>query len=344
MAAGNSASLEHTVSWTADHLEADLRRTYAVALQRRAMRSMLLAMLVMALGVPLHILALGAHDAHGAGWWAMLVVWSSAGLTLLTFWTARDLLREAWRTLRPVRLRAADLVVLGALAAFVASCPALAQPTAPMYFDASAMALAWLLAGRSQAAEIEQRFVVVLEQLSPLNLPHPGAEYRSCRISHEHTMTWLGLAMLGCAAAALGWHLWWTRDLAQSGLAALATIAAACPCTLGIATSSAYLVGAERAAAAGWLVPSGAALRQAADRPDLLAVPIGSAEPERLRMIARSVQRALRLNTLWAVGLNLALLPLALLGPLPALLPAATMMLARLLISVTNRRIAALPR
>jgi cation transport ATPase len=308
-----------------------------LALQRRAMGSMLLAMLVMLLGLPLHLAGLPAHTDHGGAAW--LVVWLTCLLTLWTIWIVRHVLNSAWRMLRRRSFGSTELVTICALAAFVASCPALLDHRAPMYFDVTAMALAWIVAGEAQAAAIHRRFAAMLEQLAPLRLqPQPPAlpsEQHS-----EQTARRLGVVILAFAIAALVVQVLLGGSLALSWLAGLAAVAAGCPCTLGIARTSAWQTGVERAAVLGWLIPSGAAFSRIAAMPDLAAqyaVRIGAADLGALSALAHSVERTLRWNILWAIGLNLLLLPLALFGPLPSLVPAATMLVARLLLFCTTQ-------
>lgn len=310
-------------------------------LQRRAMGSMLLAMLVMLLGLPLHLAELRAHADHGGAAW--LVVWLSWLLTLWTVWTARHIFHSAWQALRQSSFGSTELVTICALAAFVASCPALLDHRAPMYFDVTAMALAWIVAGEAQAAAIQRRFAATLEQLAPLHLqpqlPSLPAVQRSERFARS-----LGLAMLVFAIAAFGGQIMLGGSVTLGVVSALAAVAAGCPCTLGIARTSAWAAGVERAATIGWLIPSGPAFSRIVAEPELVsqyALQIGAADRGALLGLARAVERAGRWNVLWAVGLNLLLLPLALLHPadprLPALVPAATMVIARLLIFCTTR-------
>jgi cation transport ATPase len=309
-------------------------------LERGAMRAMLLAMLVMALGVPLHIVALGTDTLHGATRWPLVIAWLCALLTLSVFWIARAVLFGIWSAIRRRRLSQIDLVAICAAAAFAASCPALLSHAAPMYFDVAAMAIAWLLGGQAQEAAIRRRFAVTVAQLAPLNRQVPRFQSQPDLV--EQRAGGLGGVLLGSVAVTLGLHLAWDRSVSGSMMVALATLAAGCPCALGIARSSAGAAGAARAAAAGWLVPSGAALRLIAEvshEATRHAMPLGEAELPALLAIARSVRRAIRRNCLWAVGLNLALLPVAILEPVPALVPAAVMLAARWLIGITNARI-----
>lgn len=306
-------------------------------LQRRAMGSMLLAMLVMLLGLPLHLAGLSAHGDHSGA--ARLVVWLSALLTLWTLWVARHVFENAWRNLRRRDSGAAELVAGCALSAFAASLPALVVDSAPMYFDVTAMALAWLVAGEVQTVALQRRFDSTCQQLAPLRLQPqipsvPAAPYG------DRVVRWLGLALLVFSIAALGMQILRGGSVASGLLAGLAAVAVGCPCTLGIVRSSAWEVGVERAAALRWLLPSGVALSQIAAVPqqaDQYALKLGSADHVALLALVRSVERAIRWNYLWAIGLNFVLLALALLGPLPSLLPAATMVLARLLIAWTTR-------
>lgn len=306
-------------------------------LQRRAMGSMLLAMLVMLLGLPLHLAGLSAHGDHGGA--ARFVVWLSALLTLWTLWVARHIFPHAWRGLRRVDFGVAELVSVGALAAFIASLPALVAHSAPMYFDVTAMALAWLVAGEAQVSALQRRFDSAREQLAPLRL-QPQLPSVPVEPHGDRAVRWLGLALLVLAIAALGVQILRGGSIASGLLAGLAAVAVGCPCTLGIVKSSAWEVGVERAAALGWLLPSGAALSQIAADPqqaDQYALKLGPADPAALLEVAREVERTIRWNYLWAIGLNLVLLPLALFEPPPSLGPAATMVLARLLIAWTTR-------
>ncbi|HEY0733588.1 MAG TPA: hypothetical protein VGD69_01675 [Herpetosiphonaceae bacterium] len=306
-------------------------------LQRRAMGSMLLAMLVMLLGLPLHLAGLRAHTDHGGAIW--LVVWLSGLLTLWTIWTARHVFHSAWQMLRRRSFGSTELVTLCALAAFGASCPAMLDHRAPMYFDVTAMALAWVVAGEAQAAAIQRRFASSLEQLAPLHLqpqlPSSPAVQRS-----EPFARWLGVAILVFASAIFGVQIMLGGSVIFSLMAGLAAVAAGCPCTLGIARSSAWQIGVERAVALGWLIPSGAAFSRIAAEPQSAAeyaVKLGAADRAALPALARAVERTIRWNVLWAIGLNLLLLPLSLSSPLPSLVPAATMVIARLLIFCTTR-------
>lgn len=307
------------------------------ALQRRAMVAMLPAMLVMLFGLPLHLAGLRAHADHGGAAW--LVVWLSCLLTLWIIWIVRHVLHSAWRSLRRRSFGASELVTICALAAFVASCPALLDHRAPMYFDVTAMALAWIVAGEAQAAAIQRRFAVTLEQLAPLRLqlqpPALAAEQHSEPFARR-----LGVAILVFAIAALAVQVLRGGSLALGWLAGLSAVAAGCPCTLGIARTSAWQMGVERAVALGWLIPSGAAFSRIAAAPQLAAqyaIPIGAADRGALSALARNVERTLRWNMLWAIGLNLLLLPPALFGPVPSSVPAATMLVARLLLFCTTR-------
>lgn len=300
-----------------------------------AMGSMLLAMLVMLLGLPLHLAGLRAHADHGGAAW--LVVWLSWLLTLWTIWTVRHVFHSAWQALRRSSFGATELVTICALAAFVASCPALLDHHAPMYFDVTAMALAWIVAGEAQAAAIQRRFAATLEQLAPLHL-QPQLPALPAVPRREPFARWLGLALLVTAIAAFGAQIMIGGSVTLGVVSALAAVAVGCPCALGIARTSAWAVGVERAAAIGWLIPSGATFSRIVAEPELAsqhALQIGAADRPALLALARAVERTIRWNVLWAVGLNLLLLPPALFGPLPPLVPAATMVIARLLIFCT---------
>lgn len=306
-------------------------------LQRRAMGSMLLAMLVMLLGLPLHLPSLSAHGGHGGA--GRLMVWLSALLTLWTLWVTRHVFGNAWLSLRRRDFGATELVAVCSLAAFSASLPALLAHRAPMYFDVSAMAMAWLVAGEAQTAALQRRFVSAHEQLAPLRF-QPQITSVPVLPHDDRAARWLGLAILVFSIAVVSVQVLRGDSVASGLLAGLAAVAVGCPCTLGIVRSSAWEVGIERAAALGWLLPSGAVLSQiAADpqRSDQYALKLGSADPAALLALARSVERTIRWNYLSAIGLNLLLLPLALFGPPPSLLPAATMVLARVLIAWTTR-------
>ncbi|HEY0607805.1 MAG TPA: hypothetical protein VGD58_33125, partial [Herpetosiphonaceae bacterium] len=277
------------------------------------------------------------HADHGGATW--LVVWLSGLLTLWTIWTTRHVFHSTWQMLRRRRFGSTELVTIGALAAFVASCPALLDHRAPMYFDVTAMALAWVVAGEAQAAAIQRRFASTLEQLTPLHvrsqLPSLPAVQRS-----EPFVSWLGLAILVSASAVVGVQIMLGGSVTFGLMAGLAAVAAGCPCTLGIARSSAWEVGVERAAVLGWLIPSGALFSRIAAEPQSAAeyaVKLGATDRPALLALARAVERTSRWNVFCAVGLNLLLLPLALRGPLPSLVPAATMLIARLLIFCTTR-------
>jgi cation transport ATPase len=309
------------------------------ALQRRAMVAMLLAMLVMALGLPLHLATFRDHSRHT--WLALPVAWLSCFLTLSTLAAGRHALSDTWRALRYARLGGAEIVTISALITLIVSLPSLVIHSAPMYFDVTAMALAWHLTGAAQSSTIQRRFAATVEQLAPLNL----RPQRPTLLAADHE-PWLARWLLGIlfvfAIAALLWHSL-SGNLSNAALAALAVAAAGCPCTLGIVRSSAWAVGAERAVAIGWLIPVGEAWSRIEALPaqaDQLAVRLGAASSADLRALACAVQRTIRWNTVWSISLNLALLPLALAGPVPAILPAATMVLARLLIGFTTWRLA----
>lgn len=306
-------------------------------LQRRAMGSMLLAMLVMLLGLPLHLASVSTHGDHGGA--ARLLVWLSALLTLWTLWVTRHVFQHAWLSLRRRDFGANELINMCALAAFVASLPALFAHSAPMYFDVSAMALAWLVAGEAQTSAIQRRFVSACEQLAPLRF-QPQMVSVPAAARGDRAARWLGLAILVFSISVVSVQFLRGGNAMSGLLAGLAAVAVGCPCTLGIVRSSAWEVGVERAATLGWLLPSGAALRQIAVDPQLVeqyALKLGPADPAALVELAHSVERTIRWNYLSAIGLNLVLLPLALLGPPPSLLPAAAMVLARLLIAWTTR-------
>ncbi|MBV9789051.1 MAG: hypothetical protein JOZ51_12795 [Chloroflexi bacterium] len=306
-------------------------------LQRRAMGSMLLAMLVMLLGLPLHLPSLSAHGDHSGA--ARLLVWLSALLTLWTLWITRHVFGNAWLRLRRRDFGAAELVSVCALAAFVASLPALLVHRTPMYFDVSAMALAWLVAGEAQTSAIQRRFVSACEQLVPLRF-QPQMVSVPAVPRGDRTARWLGLTILVFSISVVSVQILRGGSGMSALLAGLSAVAVGCPCTLGIARSSAWEAGVERAAVLGWLLPSGAALGQIAADPQLVkeyALKLGAADHAALMALAQLVERTIRWNYLSAIGLNLALLPLALFGPPPSLLPAATMVLARLLIAWTTR-------
>jgi cation transport ATPase len=340
MAAPDRTTLE-TGTRATSHVPITDQHQVDLLLQRGAMRTMLAAMLVMALGVPLHLGSLGTQPTHLHTDWSMIIAWLCALLTLSVFWVARPVLRATCSAIRRRRFSHADLVVICACGAFAAGFPALLSHAAPMYFDVAAMAIAWIVAGQAQEAGIRRRFAVMVAQLAPLNWQLPVLQpTASDRL--EQPVAWLGSVLLGSAVAALMLHLWWGHDLTGSSMVSLALLAAACPCALGIAGPSACAAGVERAMAAGWLVPSGAALGQLADVPQdaaRLVMPLGAADLPALAAIARSVQCAIRRNYLWAAGLNLALVPLALLEPIPPLVPAAVMLAARWLIGISNARI-----
>ena len=153
----------------------------------------------------------------------------------------------------------------------------------------------------------------------------------------ERKASWLGGTILLAAGAAGLLHLGAGAGLVHALVTALAAIAVACPCTLGIAVASAYAAGGERAATSGWVVSGGAAFDD--DAVAMRAIRLGAAGPEALLEVARAVRRAVRRNMLWAVGLNLLSLPWAVWGPLDPAVPAATMLSAWALISITNRRL-----
>jgi cation transport ATPase len=208
-----------------------------------------------------------------------------------------------------------------------------------MYFDVTAMALAWLLSGEAQSMAIRRRFASMVEQLAPLNPPPHSLAAPAADLDDPHAR-WLSGVILGFSFAALIWQTH-TGTIANGLLTALAVAAAGCPCTLGIVRSSAWVDSSERALALGWLIPEGAAWSRLASVPeaDRLALKLGAADESALFSLARAVRRTIRWNYLWSIGFNVVLLPLALFGPVPALLPAITMLLARLLIWLTTRRL-----
>lgn len=319
--------------------ESEQRRQISESsLQRRAMAAMLLAMLVMAIGLPHHMTAFGNHGDHAV---SRIVVWLSILLTLGTLSATRHTLFYAWQSLRHGRLGSTELVTICALGALVASLPTLAIHSAPMYFDVTAMSLAWIVAGEAQSAAIYRRCSSRLEQLAPLNLPALRlglpAPWRS-----DRSAAWPGSVIGGFAAVTLVLHALLSESAVRGLLVGLSAVAMGCPCTLGIVKSTAWEAGVERAAAFGWLVPSGEAVSRIAETPHLVAqlvVAPGAADLRPLVALAGAVNWTIRLNYLWAVGLNLALLPLALIGPLPSIVPATTMVIARLLIFFTTRRL-----
>src|ERR1044071_7356158 len=97
-----------------------------------------------------------------------------------------------------------------------------------MYFDVTAMALAWLVAGEAQTAAIGQRFASAREQLAPLGLqpqlPSAPRLPRSDRVAG-----WLGLAILIFAIAALGVQMLNGGSAASGFLAGLSAVAVGCP-------------------------------------------------------------------------------------------------------------------
>ena len=316
-------------------------------LQRRAMVSMWLAMPVMVLGLPAHLAALAGHaaSAHTAGW-TTLLGWLAWALTSATLWIAREQLATTWRALRQARPGPDALVTLGALGAYVGSLPALGAAThaAPIYFDVTAMALAWLLAGAAQRADLARRYAATLEQLALLSANSPASATAPSDQPVQPTRylsSIVGGALIGLALLLIAWQLRTGHSLQQALSSGLALLAALCPCTLGIAWRSAAHAGAARAAAAGWIVTSAAAFwpDRAITTPSDAALRLGAASPAVFARIARAVRRAAWLNTCWAIGFNLLLLPLALRGPVDPLLPAAIMLLARLLIALTNRSV-----
>lgn len=301
------------------------------------MQSMALAMLVMLLSVPLHLLALRGHSGQGMAW-IVGVAWLSAALTLGTLWTARPVWIASLRALRGGRLDETALVSLCALAALFAGVPALSPGAhaAPMYFDVAAMAMAWLVGGQAQRSDSCRRYVERLEQLTPLgfvqNAPPTAPK------DDTHDAVWLALVLGGTALAGSVIAANQADSAMQVFQVGLATLALGCPSTLGIAVQSAAAAGAKRAAAAGWLVPSPAVLLQPVADPRA-AIALGSANTQDFVRIAHATRVAVRCNRFWAVGVNLALLPLAVRGPVDPLLPAMLMVLARALIAVTNHRL-----
>lgn len=310
-------------------------------LQRRAMVSMWLAMLVMALGLPAH---LGGHGArgHSVVGHAALLSWLAWLLTTATLWQARELLTAVWHTCRRGYLSETALVALGALAAYAVSLiglgAALVGPThqVPLYFDVTAMALAWLLAGVAQRADLRRRFMMTVEQLAPLGLATPVRPvFHPDRPSRD--VGWLALLLVGWALLTLALQFGVGQSLGAGLSAALATLALGCPCALGIARSSAATAGAARAAAAGWVVVDEAAFW--CDPQSPRALQLAQPVPGSYEQIAGLVRRVAWLNRCWAIGINVLALPLALRGPVDPLLPAGIMLLAWALIALSSRSI-----
>lgn len=317
-------------------------------LQRRAMLSMWLAMAVMALGVSGHLNALDGHQplTHGVVDHLTALDWLAWLLTTATLWQARGLLPPTWHALRRGQVEGATLVGLGALAAYIVSLvglgTALAETTysGRLYFDVTAMGLAWLLAGAAQRADLRRRYVTTLEQLMLFDVTMPACPMPSANRSSSGA-GWVAVLLLGWALLTVGLQIGTGQPLAAALIAGLAVLALGCPCTLGMARSSAAAAGAASAAAAGWVVVDEAAFWPGSDAcvSQPAALCLGPATPGSYERIARTVRRAAWLNRCWAVGFNLLLLPLALLGPVDPLLPAASMLLAWALIALTNRSI-----
>jgi len=298
------------------------------------MTSMLLAMVVMALGLPLHFAVL-QHGKHEPNWWIWLTVWLSWILTTATLWTTRSV----WRSSSGHLLDRDRLIAGWALLAYAVSVPALFNHRMPMYFDVAAMAVAWIVQGRAQQAEIGWRFKVKADQLALLGFARSvGAVHQDIKQNHIP----LRLVVVFLAIAVSVWTIYSFADdgLVSRAYLAATVVAAACPCALGIARSSAVTAGANRAAAAGWLVPSGVALLRAAEHPIVAAqhvVALPDAELRQLIVIARATRRATWINELWAMLCGVAIVPLTFHGPVDPSLPAVGMIIAWILIKNTNR-------
>lgn len=310
--------------------------------QRRAMASMWLAMIVMALGVPAHLGGLRGHERalHDGSLWSAAALWLAWALTTATLWTAREELLKVWNDLRHARIGVAAVVMLGAVASYSVSLPTLrsswvgAGHGAPMYFDVAAMGSAWLLAGAAQRSDLRRRYVATWEQLMPLGGTRtllPATERSSFGYG------WLAALLIGVALVAAGLDLAAYQSFGDALVVGLAALALGCPCTLGIARSSACIAGASRAAAAGWVVAGEAAFWPATRAAAPAALELGPAELAAFTQIAGRVRWAIRLNHVWTIGANMLALPLALRGPVEPWLPAAIMLLAWALIAVTNR-------
>lgn len=317
-------------------------------LQRRAMLSMWLAMLVMALGVPTHLGAFGGHQplAHRPTGDVTLLAWLAWLLTTATIWQARELLVASWQPLRLGRLGETTPVLLGALAAYLLGMAGLGATLAgathavPHSFDVTAMALAWLLGGAAQRNDLRRRYVTMQEQLMLLGLSTPPRPIPDSNRSAAWT-GWLAALLLSWAVLTVGFQVGAGQPPGAALMAGLAALGLGCPCALGIARSAAAAAGATSAAAAGWVVVDEAAFwtdseGQVAEH---TALRLGQPVPGSYDRIAGAVRRAAWLNGCWAVGLNLLVLPVALRGPVDPLLPAAIMLLAWALITLTSRSI-----
>lgn len=307
-------------------------------LRQRAMLCMMLAMAVMAIGLPTHLVSLrGGSALHAAGGWTMLSAWLAGALTTITLWLARDQLALAWRQLWTARIGATAVVTLGAASAYALSLTTLLttneHASHRVFFDVVAMALAWLVAGAAQRSDLRRRSVVMRQQLALLGAERPLVDVPAAEIAHG----WAGLAglLLGLALLAAADQLVRGASVGRALDVLLTALTLSCPCALGIARASAYAAGAAQAARSGWIVADERAF-WAADL-SVAALDLGATPRATLDRIARRVRWAARLNTLWAIGLNLLALPLALRGSLDPLVPAGLMLLAWMLIGLTSR-------
>lgn len=306
------------------------------AAQRRAMLSMLSAMPVMLIGLPLHAATLLGFPLHHL--FGSVIGWVSAALATTALVVARLEFRAAWQSLRHRRINAPCVVVLTAGAAYVVSLPALIAPhdLAPtLYFDVAAMAIAWLLTGAAHETAIRRRYTTTIMQLAPLGFI-PISPALNNRAFPERELRWFGGAALGFALLTIFVQLHQGSNPSSALFAAGATLAVVCPCAWGIARSSASNLGAQRAAGFGWFVPSGAVFW--ADEATMFraSMALDTCSRDQLQRLARNVRRAGRLNVCWSIAGN-AVLPLASARPLDPLIPAALMVLAWTLIGVTNR-------